>query len=636
MSVAKSNNKRKWWKEAVVYQIYPASFLDSGAGTRPGWGDVRGITSKIDYLQDLGVDIVWLSPIYKSPQADMGYDISDYKDIDPMYGTLEDVDRLIHELKKRNMKLMMDLVVNHTSDQHAWFLESRSSLDNPKRDWYIWKKPRMNADGTRVPPNNWSQILGEANSAWTYDAQTGEYFLALFTPEQPDLNWENPAVRAAVHDVLAFWLDRGVAGFRMDVINMISKDQSFPDGEVVAPDHKYQPGFKYFANGPRLHEFLREINTKVLSKYDTITVGEMPFVRDEEEILKVVGAEAGELNMIFIFELVDIDNVPGSYRLTLREWDANEIKTMMNRWQRLMIDRDGWNTIFCENHDNPRSVSRYCDDSDEHRERGAKMLCLMQTTLAGTLYVYQGEELGMRNVPASWPAEEYKDIEAVNYWKKMNAMHPHSPTHLAHARHVLQRKARDHSRTPVQWSAAPHAGFCAPDVTPWMRVNDDYSSVNAEMQMRDGDAKGLSVRQFWQRALAHRKKHRDVFVYGDFQLVDADNPKVFAFKRTSAQIPRATSASNTANTASPAKDLATDASTTSTTGPAATAANKDEPQAFLTVLNFSGGDIDWAIPEDVEMAQWVTGNYTAGRPALATSGVVALRAWEGLLGEVAV
>ena len=302
--------------------------------------------------------------------------------------------------------------------QHAWFLESRSSKENSKRDWYIWKPAKYDKDGNRQPPNNWSMILGEANSAWTWDEKTGEYYLSLFTAEQPDLNWETPAVREAVHDVLRFWLDRGACGFRMDVINMISKVQSFPDGDIVAPDHKYQPGFKYFANGPRLHEYLKEMRTKVLDHYDTITVGEMPFVRDEKEILKVVQEKEGELNMIFIFEIVDIDNVPGSYRLTLHPWDAAEVGKIVSKWQKLMIDKDGWNSLFIENHDNPRSVSRYCDDSDEWRELGAKLICLMQTTLSGTLFVYQGEELGMKNMPPEYGPEEYKDIESINYWKK--------------------------------------------------------------------------------------------------------------------------------------------------------------------------------------------------------------------------
>ena len=297
----------KWWKEAVVYQVYPASF-QSHAGATTGWGSIKGITSRLDYLKALGVDVLWSSPILKSPQADMGYDIADYKQIDERYGTLDDVDELIAELGKRGMKLMMDLVVNHTSDQHAWFRESRSSRGSPKRDWYIWKPPRrINEDGTPEPPNNWAQILGEANSAWNYDEGTGEFYLGLFTPEQPDLNWENPDVRAAVWDVMHFWMRRGASGFRMDVINLISKAPGYPDADVTLPGQKYQPGFEHFANGPRLHEYLGEMHREVLSRYDTITVGEMPGISDEREILRTVGARAGELRMIFIFDLVDVD-----------------------------------------------------------------------------------------------------------------------------------------------------------------------------------------------------------------------------------------------------------------------------------------------------------------------------------------
>lgn len=348
----------------------------------------------------------------------MGYDIADYEDIDPSYGTLADVDNLISQVKKRGMKLVMDVVVNHTSEEHAWFLDSRSSKDSKKRDWYIWKPAKYDADGNRQPPNNWAQILGEANSAWTWDEKTQEYYLSLFTPEQPDLNWEKPDVRAAVHDILRFWLDRGVSGFRMDVINLISKVQTFPDAPISVTDNKYQPGDKYFANGPRLHEWLKDLHEDVLSKYDTLTVGEMPFVRDEDEVIKVVGEQSGELNMIFNFDLVDIDNVPGDFKYTLNPWDARDLKKIINRLQRLMLERDGWNTLYVENHDQPRSVSRYTDDSDQWRDYGAKLLCLMQTTLAGTLYVYQGEEIGMRNVPNEWGPEEYKDIESINFFKK--------------------------------------------------------------------------------------------------------------------------------------------------------------------------------------------------------------------------
>ncbi|KAJ4368401.1 hypothetical protein N0V83_006758 [Neocucurbitaria cava] len=558
-------DKHRWWKEAVVYQIYPASFLDSNGD---GWGDVPGITQKLDYLKDLGVDVIWVSPIYKSPQADMGYDIADYEDIDPSYGTLADVDNLIKEVKKRDMKLVMDLVVNHTSDEHAWFLDSRSSKGSAKRDWYIWKPAKYDADGNRQPPNNWAQILGEANSAWTWDEKTQEYYLSLFTPEQPDLNWENPAVREAVHNILRFWLDRGASGFRMDVINLISKVQTFPDADVVVKDNKYQPGDKYYANGPRLHEWLKELNRNVLSKYDTITVGEMPFVRDEDEIMRVVGAESEELNMIFSFDLVDIDNVPGDFKFTLHPWDASDLKRILNRLQRLMLERDGWNSLFVENHDQPRSISRYTDDSDEWRDYGAKLLCLMQTTLAGTLYVYQGEEIGMRNVPTSWGPEEYKDIESINFFKKYRDLYPNDPEKQALAAKILQRKARDSARTPMQWSSDPQAGFTTTS-KPWMRVNDDYTTINAAAQLSNPNpAPGtLSVHAFWKRALANRKQEKDVFVYGDFEMLDMEDKKVVAFRRWSKE------------------------------------------KAFVTVLNLSGEKVVWEGLGKLKVGKWVAGNY---------------------------
>jgi oligo-1,6-glucosidase len=517
------------------------------------------------------------------------YDISDYKDIDPRYGSLEDVDELIRELKKRDMKLMMDLVVNHTSDQHSWFLESRSDKQNPKRDWYIWKPAKYDKDGKRQPPNNWSMILGEANSAWTWDEKTQEYYLALFTPEQPDLNWRNPEVREAVHDVLRFWLDRGASGFRMDVINLISKVEGYPDAPITDPKVPYHLGAKYFANGPHMHEYLQEMHEKVLTKYDSITVGEMPFVRDTNEIMKVVVADRKELNMIFIFDLVDVDNVPNSFRLTLHEWSPKDLRAIITKYQRLMLERDGWNSVFIENHDNPRSVSRYTSDSDEHRHLSAKLLCLMQTTLAGTLYVYQGEELGMRNLRPEVPPEEYKDIESQNFWKKMVAAGTEE-----YGREVLQKKARDHSRTPVQWSAEENAGFCAPGTKPWMIVNTDYKTVNAEAQRTYNSDKDLSVLQFWRRGLENRKKHKDVFVYGDFQLLDDEHPTIVAYKRTSHQ---------------------------------------DGGEAFVVVLNFSGTEVEWTIPKGGEVEKWVASTYTKAAPKVATSGSIKLRAWEGLLGE---
>ncbi|KAL8693392.1 MAG: hypothetical protein Q9218_001784 [Villophora microphyllina] len=585
-----SKASEAWWKEAVIYQVYPSSFKDTN---RDGWGDIKGITSKLDYMKDLGIDILWVSPMYKSPQADMGYDISDYKAIDPRYGTNEDIDNLTSELKKRGMKLMMDLVVNHTSEEHAWFLESRSSRENPKRSWYIWKDPKQDKDGKPQPPNNWSQIFDEVNSAWTYDEKTAQYYLSLFTPEQPDLNWENPDVRAAVHDVMNYWLDKGACGYRMDVINFISKDQRFPDAEpVLGPSRKYHPGSKFFINGPRMHEFLQEIKHKVLEKYGAITVGEMPGVRDVDEIIRTVKSGTGELNMIFIFDIVDIDNVPGKVRMTLQEWSVKDLRRIVGKWQRIMIERDGWNSVFVENHDNPRSVSRYADDSDKYRTYSATLLALMQTTLNGTLFVYQGEELGMRNFPKSWdPLKDYKDIEAINFWKKSLDLYGDKPEELAAQRKVLEKKARDHARTPMQWNGGPNAGFADEGVIPWMRVNDDYREVNAETQLSD-DSEGLSVWQFWQRGLANRKTHKDVFTYGDFELAGPESEEVLAYVRTG-----------------------------------------KESGKWLVVLNFSGRDIQWDIPTNLEIEGWMAGNYTKGKPDKPLKASITLHPWEGVLGK---
>ncbi|KAL9101211.1 MAG: hypothetical protein Q9163_003493 [Psora crenata] len=622
---------RAWWKEA----IYPSSFKDTNGD---GWGDLKGIISKVDYLHDL---------VYKSPQADMGYDIADYKLIDPRYGTNGDVEILVAELGKRGMKLMMDLVVNHTSNEHPWFKESTSSKSNPKRDWYIWKDPRgKDENGDPLPPNNWSQILGDANSAWTYDPPTEQYYLSLFTPEQPDLNWENPAVREAVHDVMRFWLDKGACGYRMDVINLISKDQRFPDADVdpdtvlglhsqgregedegggggggrIGGPIQYHPGSKWYVNGPRMHEFLRELKREVLDPYHAITVGEMPGVSDVDEILRTVRpGKEGELNMIFIFDLVDIDNVPGRGRMALPEkhWTVHDFVKPIDKWQRVMIERGGWNTVFLENHDNPRSVSRFClfnnnndntdDDSvaDSFRFPAAKLLALLLTTLCGTLFVYQGEEIGMKNIPKEWDASEYKDIESVNFWRKSLQLHRDGDEGaLERAREVLHRKARDHARTPMQWDGSPHAGFCDEAARPWMRVMDDYRTVNADAQMKaaagdmhdddDDNGGGLSVWRFWQRGLAMRKKYADVFVYGGYRTVeDAEKGSVFAFVRTG-----------------------------------------EESGRWLTVLNLHGEHVDWTLPEDMQLHEWMAGNYVRGKPGKPTKGVIALKPWEGLLGKL--
>ena len=435
--------------------------------------------------------------------------------------------------------------------------------------------------------------MGTANSAWTYDEATEEFFLSLFTPEQPDLNWEIPEVRAAVHDVMHFWLKRGVSGYRMDVINMISKDQRFPDAEPnLGPDAKYHPGGKYYFNGPRMHEYIQDLNAKVLSKYDTITVGEMPAVEDIDEILRTVGDKSKELNMIFIFDLVDIDNEHGKDRMTLRKWTVPEARGIIDKWQSVMIKKGGWNSVFCENHDNPRSVSRFTDDSDAWRDHGVKLLALMQTTLSGTLYVYQGEELGMRNVPKSWDVEEYKDIESINFWKKSKASHANGSDGLARAKEILEKKARDHARTPVQWTDGPNAGFCEEGVKPWMRVHDDYKEVNAEKQIELNSDDQLSAWQFWKRGIESRKEHADVFVYGDYQMMEPDGDQVFAYVRTGR-----------------------------------------EGGKWLVVLNLTGEAAKWEIPGDLQVHGWMAGTYMKGRPKISVEGSIDLRPWEGLLGK---
>ncbi|KAI4746916.1 alpha-glucosidase [Aureobasidium sp. EXF-12298] len=557
-----------------VLQIYPASFQDTNDD---GFGDVKGITSRLDYLKALG--------IYKSPQVDMGYDISDYTDIDERYGSLADVDELIAQLGKRDMKLMMDLVVNHTSDQHHWFLDSRSSIDHPKRDWYFWRKGKVDEDGKRMPPNNWCRILDTTKSAWQWDERTQEYYLSLFSPEQPDLNWENPEVRAAVHNIIRFWLGRGVCGFRMDVIDHISKIPSLPDAEKTIPGQYYQPGNAFYANGPRLHEYLHDIR-KVLDEYDTITVGEMPFINDEDEIIRTVGVQ-GSLNMVFLFKILNMDNSPGQSKWSYQEWDATDMKRIHDQTQRLMIERGGWNAIFTENHDGPRSISRFADDSDQWRDFAAKMLCTKSITLGGTEYIYQGQELGMRNIPRDWSMDEYNDVESQSYWKAAQAQYANNHRKLDYARALLQLKARDHTRTPMQWNNAPHAGFCKSHIKPWMRVNDDYPNVNAARQIPDTE----SVLSYWKRCLKFRREHKDVFIYGGFQILDPEDKDVVAFRRYA------------------------------------------EHESYVTVTNFTGKHLEYKGLEEVDVEEWVIGNYELDTHNKRSGKVINLRPWEGAIGR---
>jgi len=505
----------KWWQSAVVYQVYPRSFADSDGD---GIGDLRGVIEHLDYLNELGVDVVWLSPIYASPHDDNGYDISDYRAIDPLFGTFDDFDELLEGMHARGMKLVMDLVVNHTSDEHPWFIESASSADNPKRDWYWWRPAREGKQPGEqgAEPNNWGSFF--SGPAWQLDPQTGEYYLHLFSRKQPDLNWENPEVRDAVYEMMNWWLDRGVDGFRMDVINFISKVTSLPDG-VVPEGALYGDAYPYFAQGPRIHEFLHEMHERVFAGREDryLTVGEMPGV-DIEQTRRFTDPRNGELDMVFQFEHVDLDHGPGG------KWDHRplsvlDLKRNLSTWQEGLADL-GWNSLYWNNHDQPRVVSRFGDDS-VHRIPSAKALGTVLHLMRGTPYVYQGEELGMTNVPFS-SIEDFRDIESLNHYAEaVDILGAPAEEVLA----ALRRTSRDNARTPMQWTSGPHAGFTTG--TPWITVNPNAAEINAEAEVADPD----SVFAHY-RALIDLRHRSEVVATGDYALVLPEHPQVFAYTRS--------------------------------------------------------------------------------------------------------
>ncbi|WP_067621733.1 glycoside hydrolase family 13 protein [Alicyclobacillus acidiphilus] len=487
-----------WWKEAVVYQIYPRSFMD---GNGDGIGDLKGIIGKLDYLRWLGVDVIWLCPIYKSPNDDMGYDISDYRAIMDEFGTMDDFEQMLVGIHERGMKLVMDLVVNHTSDEHEWFVQSRASRDNPYRDYYIW----------RDRPNNWASFFG--GSAWELDGRTGQYYLHLFSRKQPDLNWENPKVRSEIYDMMRWWLDKGVDGFRMDVINCISKVPGLPD----APgEGGLAWGGAFFLNGPRVHEYLKEMHTEVLSRYDVMTVGETLSVTPEQA-LEYVGFDRAELNMVFQFEMMDIDAGPGG-KWDLKSWKLSEFKRIFSRWQTALAG-SGWNSLYLNNHDQPRLVSRFGNDG-RYRIESAKMLATLLHTLQGTPFVYQGEEIGMTNVHFD-SIDQYRDIETINWYNEQVAKGERSVDEIVKSIHA---KGRDNSRTPMQWSSAHNAGFS--DGLPWLQVNENYREINVEQQLADPD----SVLHYYRRLIQLRKRH-PVMVYGNYDLLYPADEKIYAFVR---------------------------------------------------------------------------------------------------------
>jgi oligo-1,6-glucosidase len=513
--------QRPWWKDGVVYQIYPASYKDSNGD---GWGDIPGIISKVPYLKDLGVDIIWVSPMYESPQFDMGYDISNYEDVHAPYGTVQDMEELIHQCHVRGMRVILDLVVNHTSHEHQWFKESRSSKDNPKRDWYIWR-PAKYVDGKRMPPNNWRSNFG--GSTWEWDETTQEYYLHLFAPEQPDLNWENEVTRNAIYDsAMRFWLDRGVDGFRIDTVNMYSKGDEMPDAPIVDPHSFVQPASGLFCNGPRMHEFLREMNTKVLNHYDAMTVGELPHTPDPAHVLRYVGSGDKQLNMVFQFDIVDL-GIGKVHKYDFEGYKLSELKSVVQKWQSFISGTDGWTTAFCENHDQGRSVSRYASDLPAHRENSAKMLAIMMATLTGTLFIYQGQEIGMINTPKDWPIENYLDIESLGYYNMIAERTNNDPKALAKAKSAIQICGRDNARTPMQWDDSPNAGFTSPDAKPWMKVHDLYREINVAEQQGRKD----SVLGFWKKMLRMRKNYKDLFIHGAFESFDMEDEKTFVYAK---------------------------------------------------------------------------------------------------------
>lgn len=495
-----------WWKESVVYQIYPRSFKDSNGD---GIGDLKGITEKLDYLKELGIDVIWLSPVYQSPNDDNGYDISDYRAIMKDFGTMEDFDIMLDEAHQRGIKILMDLVVNHTSDEHPWFVESRKSKDNPYRDYYIWKEGK---DGKE--PNNWGSCF--AGSAWKYDKQTQMYFLHLFSKKQPDLNWDNPAVRNEVFDMMNWWLDKGIDGFRMDVISLISKDPEFPDG---VPGINGYASFNAPANGPHVHEYIQEMREKVLNRTDNMTVGECSGVT-LEEAKKYASSDGKELNMVFQFEHMDVDADENGNKWTDKKMDLRDLKEVLTRWEK-GLEGIAWNSLFWNNHDQPRVVSRFGSDAKEYREVSAKMLATCLHMMQGTPYIYQGEELGMTNI-AFDTIDDYRDLDSINAYHELIKQGVYTKEQMLR---YLSMKSRDNARTPFQWDDSKNAGFS--DGIPWIKVNPNYVKINAKEQMGRPD----SVFAYYQKLIRLRKEH-EIIVYGTYDLLLPNSKEIYAYTRS--------------------------------------------------------------------------------------------------------
>lgn len=530
----------QWWKEAVVYQIYPRSFMDSNGD---GVGDLKGITSKLDYLKELGIDVIWMSPIYQSPNDDNGYDISDYQAIMKEFGTMEDFDELLCEAHKRGLKIVMDLVVNHTSDEHYWFVESRKAEKNPYSDYYIWRDGKP--DGSE--PNNWGACFG--GSAWQYDEGRGQYYLHLFSKKQPDLNWDNPKVREEVFRMMTWWCEKGIDGFRMDVISMISKTKEMPDGPIKGLYGDFAP---YCIHGPNVHTYLKEMNEKVLSRYDLMTVGETAGVTPEQACL-YAGNNTGELNMVFQFEHVDVHGKYGKWNS--QRMPLTSLKKILSKWQNELFGK-AWNSLFWDNHDQPRAVSRFGDDGPEYRVVSAKMLATCLHMMHGTPYIYQGEELGMTNYPFESPAD-FKDIESVHAYEEWC-----ESGRVSHELFwpCITAVSRDNARTPIQWDDTENAGFSTG--TPWMPVNPNYREINARAAIADPE----SVFHYYQKLIALRKQH-PVIVYGSYRLLLEDSEELFVYIR------------------------------------------EYEGEKLLVVCSFTDKEVEFEIPEEFQGAQCLIANH---------------------------
>ncbi len=549
--------EEKWWQRSVVYQIYPRSFQDSNGD---GIGDLPGIISRLEYIRELGADTIWLSPVYKSPNDDNGYDISDYQDIMTEFGTMADFDAMLEKAHSLGLRIVMDLVVNHSSDEHRWFIESRSSRDNPFRDYYIW---RVGKNGGA--PNNWGSCFG--GSAWEYDETTGMYYLHLFSRKQPDLNWDNPIVRDEIFRMMDWWLQKGIDGFRMDVISLISKPEGLPDGEPLPNGYA---SFQLVANGPHEHEYLREMNRRVLSKYDLLTVGECAGVT-LEEAKSYANLDGSELSMVFQFEHMDADFHPVLGRYAEQCRNLPRLKEILSRWQR-ELDGVAWNSLYWDNHDQPRVVSRYGSEKEEYRELSAKMLATCLHMMQGTPYIFQGEELGMTNYP--WTSiEQINDIESLgNYRAYLEKGYMNEEEGIR----MMRQRSRDNARTPMQWDAGPEAGFTTG--TPWLPVNPNHAFINAEEQRARAD----SVFHYYRRLIALRKE-LDVIVYGHYTLLEPDHEELFAYTRTLGN------------------------------------------EGLLTVCNFSEQELNWEIPAEYRGAEILIANYPDAAPA------GRLRPWEAVV-----